>query len=185
VSSPGSSRAEILGVVPDFFVYSRDAPGAARLREDRELLEAHWSYMDAFADTMIARGPTLTPDRETATGSLHVLGLPSVEAAHRFVAEEPNNRAGLYAEHVVYRFEHLLGRTMWEVSCTPGEPLFLVIARSGASAAERPIVHGRLSTLEDARPAGVALAVEARDLDAALTGLDGVEVHDWELGGRR
>ena len=185
MSSPASSRAEILGLVPDFFVYSRDAPGVAHLRDDRELLEAHWSYMDAFAGSMIARGPTLTPDRETATGSLHVLGLPSVDAVHRFVAEEPNNRAGVYAEHLVFRFENLLGRTMWEFSRTAGEPLFLVLARSGAAGAERPIVHGRLSTLDDARPAGVALAVEARDLDAALTGLDGVEVHDWELGGRR
>ena len=177
----------MLGYVPDFFVYSRDAPGMAHLRADRALLEEHWSYMDAFADTMIARGPTLTPDRETATGSLHVLGLPSVDAVHEFVAEEPNDRAGMYGEHVVYRFENLLERTMWEFSRTAGEPLFLLTARSGSSAAsqERLIVHGRLSTLENASAAGVALAVEARDLEAALAGLDGAEVHDWELGGRR
>ena len=98
----------------DFFVYSRDAAGTAALRDDDELLEEHWSYMDAFAESMIARGPTLGADRETATGSLHVLGLSSVDAVHEFVAREPNNRAGIYAEHSVWRFENLLGRTMWE-----------------------------------------------------------------------
>jgi uncharacterized protein len=51
--------------------------------------------MGGFADTMIARGPTLTTDRKTATGSLHVLGLPSLAAATEFVEREPNNRAGL------------------------------------------------------------------------------------------
>ena len=70
--------------------------------------------MDGFAESMIARGPTLDSDRETATGSLHVLALPSVEAVREFVALEPNNRAGVYEEHLVWRFENLLGRSMWE-----------------------------------------------------------------------
>jgi uncharacterized protein YciI len=84
----------------DFFVYSRDAADAADLRDDQELLEEHWSYMGRFAESMIARGPTLDTDREAATGSLHVLALPSVDAAREFVALEPNNRAGVYGEHL-------------------------------------------------------------------------------------
>ena len=52
--------------------------------------------MDGFAASMIARGPTLDTEREAATGSLHVLGLPSVDAVHEFVEREPNNRAGLF-----------------------------------------------------------------------------------------
>jgi uncharacterized protein len=38
----------------NFFVYSRDAPGTEALRDDDELLEEHWSYMDRFAASMIA-----------------------------------------------------------------------------------------------------------------------------------
>ncbi len=104
----------------DFFVYSRDAPNSSSLRD--ELLEAHWSYMDAFAETMVARGPTLAADRETATGSLHVVGLPTVEAANEFVVREPNHQAGVYAEHSVWRFDNLLGRTMWEYEGAGDEP---------------------------------------------------------------
>lgn len=86
--------------------------------------------MDSFVKSMIARGPTLDTRRETATGSLHVLGLSGVEAAREFVALEPNNLAGVYAEHLVWRFENLLGRSMWEFPGQAAEPRFLVIGRS-------------------------------------------------------
>src|SRR3954447_4236586 len=190
----------------DFFVYSRDASDAADLRADEELLEEHWSYMDGFAESMIARGPTLDIDRETATGSLHVLVLPSVDAARAFVAREPNNRAGVYAEHLTWRFENLLGRSMWEFSRQPVEPRFLIIGRSRLGRPvsaetlpqellERLILYGALTTLDGGEPAGVALAVQAPDrqaVDALMederTGL-GVfsefEIHNWEFGGRR
>ena len=196
----------------DFFVYSRDTAEAAVLRDDDELLEEHWSYMDAFAESMIARGPTFAADRETVTGSLHILGLPSVDAAHEFVAQEPNNRAGVYAEHSIWRFENLLGRTMWEFARPADEPRFLIIARShrgqntgisdppvpegslSGGLRDRLIVYGALTTLTYAEPIGVALAVQAKDREAAAALLVGeqilrvfpeIEIHDWEFGGRR
>jgi uncharacterized protein YciI len=190
----------------DFFVYSRDAAEAAELRDDPELLEEHWSYMDRFAESMIARGPTLDADRETATGSLHVLALPDLDALHEFVALEPNNRAGVYYEHVVWRFENLLGRSMWEFSGQPPQPRFLIIGRSRlgrpasaealpAELREQLILYGALTTLEGAEPDGVALALQAparEAVDALMlderTGLgvcSEIEVHNWEFGGRR
>lgn len=189
----------------DVLVYSRDAPDAGPLRDDLTLLEEHWSYMDGFAETMIARGPLLAADRDTATGSIHILGLPGVEAARAFVAREPNNRAGVYAEHAIWRFENLLGRTMWEFPLAADEPRFLVVARSShehvplerlsAELRGRLILYGALGTLDEGEPVGVALAVQAPDREAveALVaagglGLDAaadVEIHDWEFGGRR
>ena len=190
----------------DFFVNSRDAAGTAALRDDQALLEQHWSYMDRFAESMIARGPTLDTDREIATGSLHVLDLPSVEAAREFVALEPNNRTGLYREHLVFRFENLLGRSMWEFPGEPTEPRFLIIGRSpvarpkpvGSLPGEllaRLILYGPLTTLDGDEPAGVALALQAPDREAVEayledqgTGLGAyseVEVLNWEFGGRR
>src|SRR5438477_7287202 len=160
----------------DFFVHSRDAPGSEALRDEDDLLEAHWSYMDGFADTMIARGPTLSPDSETATGSLHVLGVPSLAAATEFVEREPNNRAGVYAEHRIWAFENLLGRTMWEHGGDAREPRFLVIAHSrhdqlapvlvrpaaalGAELRERLIVYGALTEPEGGEMVGVAFALQ-------------------------
>jgi uncharacterized protein len=152
----------------DFFAYSRDAADSAALRDDQELQEEHWSYMDRFADSMSARGPTLDPDRETATGSLHVLGLPGVDAAREFVAQEPNNRAGVYREHLVWRFENRLGRSMCDFSGHAKEPRFLIIGRSHrgrplsaealpAELFDRLILYGALTTLDGGKPAGVAL----------------------------
>ena len=162
--------------------------------------------MDRFAASMIARGPTLDSDRETATGSLHVLALPSVAAAREFVALEPNNQAGVYGEHFVWRFENLLGRTMWEFPDQPVEPRFLLIGRSdvGRRVAaetlpvelfERLILYGALSSLDGAEPVGVVLALQAPDraaLDALIdeqrTGLghfSELDVFNWEFGGRR
>ena len=194
-------------------MYSRDASGTEALRDDGELLEKHWSYMDRFAASMIARGPTFGADRGTVTGSLHVVGLSSVDAVHEFVAREPNNRAGVYAEHSVWRFENLLGRTMWEFAGAADEPKFLVIAHShgGSETAARwrpvpleslstelrrqLIVYGALGNLDDATRVGVALAVQARDWHAVealleqgragLTAFPSIEIHDWEFGGRR
>ena len=169
--------------------------------------------MDGFAESMIARGPTLGTDRETATGSLHVVGLPSVDAAREFVAHEPNNRAGVYGEHSVWRFENLLGRTMWEFAGAADEPKFLIIARPNrgrntgtspkpvppesltAELRERLILYGSLTELDDARRVGLAIAVQVRDratvdalLESGRVRLDvfpNIEIHDWEFGGRR
>jgi uncharacterized protein YciI len=188
----------------DFFVYSRDAPDAGPLRDDLGLLEEHWSYMDGFADAMIARGPTLADDLDTATGSLHVVGLPSDEAARAFVDREPNDRAGVYDRHSIWRFDNLLGRTMWEYPRTSDEPKFLVVVRSPTAPPpleslseelrERLILYGGLSTLEG-EPAGVGLALQAANREAVEALLAGspfaldagadIEIRNWEFGGRR
>ena len=101
--------------------------------------------MDRFAEGMTARGPTLAADRETWTGSMHILDLPSAAAAREFVDREPYNRAGLFAHHVIRRFRNLLGRTMWEFPGGSDDPRFLVICTaaraftaSGERAPDRP-----------------------------------------------
>jgi hypothetical protein len=144
--------------------------------------------MDRCAGAMTARGPTLAADRETWTGSLHIVDLPSPEAAREFVEHEPYNRAGLYEHHTIHGFENLLGRTMWDFPLEPIEPRFLVIADADVRVpSELLIVHGRLLTLDDAAPAGVALALQvpSREAVAAAIADARAEIHDWEFGGRR
>jgi uncharacterized protein YciI len=191
----------------DFLLYSRAAGG----EPDSALTEAHWTYMDQFADGMTARGPTLAPDRATWTGSLHIVDLPNADAAREFVEREPYNRAGLFDGHVIRRFKNVLGRTMWDFPRKPAEPRFVVIAHLRAPAGEhvpvapradfttlsreRLIVYGELFTPDEAAPAGVLLAFQAPTREVAGSilrdGLAGpekyfdLEIHDWEFGGRR
>jgi uncharacterized protein len=194
----------------DFLIYSRGTPAAAAADDDPQLNDQHWMYMDGFADGMTVRGPTLGTDRQTWTGSLHVVDLPDPEAAREFVAREPYNQAGLFEERLTWRFANVLGRTMWQFADAEDEPRFLVLAHPTTDIPqevipvpladlppelrERLILYGELRDLDDDEPAGVALAQaptrEALDalLEEASAGLarcDDVEIHDWEFGGRR
>jgi uncharacterized protein YciI len=110
----------------EYFFYCRDKPGSEALRE--QMGEAHWSFMGRYAEMMIARGPTLTADRATATGSMHIVDLPDAAAARAFAFEEPNYIAGVYSEVMVRRWRNALGRTMWEFEGdTAADRRFLVI----------------------------------------------------------
>ena len=77
------------------------------------MVEEHWAYMDRFAATMIARGPTFASD-STLTGSVHILDLPDPAAARTFAFEEPGYQAGAYRDVLLRRWHNSLGRTMWD-----------------------------------------------------------------------
>ncbi len=74
----------------EFICVHRDRVGSGDLRD--KLLEDHWSYMDAFGQTMIARGPLFASDVDLtseesddapAAGSVHVLDLPDARRRGR------------------------------------------------------------------------------------------------------
>jgi uncharacterized protein YciI len=201
----------------DFLIYGRGVPGADDLRGpaldpalDPALLDAaHWSYMDAFAERMTARGPTLSKDRQTWTGSLHVVDLPNAEAARAFARNDPYHRAGLFTEHLIRHFDNQLGRTMWDFTLSGDDVPFLVIADTGndggsdspqaspwaPALAERLVVWGTLRPEQAQRPSGVAVALVAPHRDAVRSliaehpamagGCADPQIHAWEFGGRR
>jgi uncharacterized protein YciI len=171
----------------EYFFYCRGRPGT------EALAEAHWSFMDRYAEAMLARGPTLTPDRATWTGSMHMVDLPDAQAARMFAFQEPFYRAGVYGQVLVRRWRNALGRTMWDYPAEPGDDRrFLVIgrgkpgleaARQALGAAQRRwfgepghrdgvILRGPLLA-EDGGWVGSALLVQLRDraaVEAMLAG---------------
>jgi uncharacterized protein YciI len=173
----------------EYFFWCRDRPGTLDLRW--QLVEEHWRFMDAYAARMIARGPTLTPDRSAPTGSVHIVDLPDAEAARRFAFEEPNYRAGVYADVLIRRFENRTGRTMWQFPGTDEEGRFLILghARPGSSPPaplddDRVIVQGPLYAEDGTTWLGTAVLAEGSAiLDASAH--ESVETHPWQFGGRR
>ena len=181
----------------EFFCYHRDRTGSAELRQD--LREEHWSYMDRFTVELIARGPTLSDDGGTATGSVHILDLPDRAAARAFAFDEPNYQAGVYRDVLLRRWRNTLGRTMWEF---PGsDPLggrrYLVLGLGAGPAADLAlppgqdelIAYGPLLSDDGSAWLGTALLVRAPDADRARALLTpdryaGIEVHNWDFGGR-
>jgi uncharacterized protein len=126
----------------EYFVYCRARQGVGALWA--ELTEAHWTYMDGYADRMIARGPTLTDDGTAATGSMHIVDLPDVEAAQAFAFDEPCYRASGYGDVMIRRWRNVLGRTMWEFRGDPDRnPRYLVIGHG------LPGSHARAEDLRD------------------------------------
>ena len=181
--------------MPEYFFYCRDKPGTGELR--MQLVEAHWSFMDDYADGMIARGPTLMEDGLTATGSLHIVDLPDAAAARVFAFEEPNFKAGVYAEVLIRRWRNLLGRTMWEFPGSDDASRFLVITAETDAETERRllaehearlIVYGVLCSDDGSKRVGSALALEAAsrgEVEALLPdSLGRIEIHPWRFGGR-
>ena len=78
----------------EFFIYCRDKPDTDAILE--ELAEAHWSFMDGYADAMIARGPTLDPRPHEAHGQHAHHRRDRRRRGARFAFEEPHFLAGVY-----------------------------------------------------------------------------------------
>ncbi|MER5743931.1 YciI family protein [Streptomyces sp. NPDC059913] len=180
----------------EFLCYHRDRPGSLPLRH--ELLEEHWSYMDRYAKEMIARGPTLTDDRESPTGSVHIVDLPDPAAARAFAFDEPGYQAGVYRDVLLRRWRNLLGRTMWELpgGGTDGD-LYLVLGLGAGQAADlavpadrdQLVAYGPLLSDDGAAWLGTAALLRAPDPGTARTVLTAdryadIEVHPWQFGGR-
>src|SRR5262245_26243884 len=180
----------------EFFCYHRDRPGSVALRD--ELLEEHWSYMDRYAAAMTARGPTLTGDNDTPTGSVHIVDLPDPAAARAFAFDEPNYQAGVYRDVLLRRWRNMLGRSMWEFpGGRSGGSRYLVLGLGAGTAEESVpadlealIAYGPLLSDDGAAWLGTAALVRAPDPAAARTVLPPgryaeIEVHNWQFGGRR
>ena len=180
----------------EFFCYHRDRPGSAQLRA--ELLEEHWSYMDRFQPRMIARGPTLADDGDTATGSVHILDLPDPAAARAFAFDEPGYQAGVYRDVLLRRWRNVLGRTMWDFpGADTGTNRYLVLGL-GASASQEAEISGPTDDLiacgpllsdDGATLLGTAVLVQVQDQRTARAVLTpdcyaAIEVQPWQPGGR-
>ncbi|WP_416964576.1 YciI family protein [Streptomyces sp. Agncl-13] len=180
----------------EFLCYHRDRPGSLTLRD--ELVERHWSYMDQYAKEMIARGPTLADDGDTATGSVHILDLPDPAAARAFAFDEPNYQAGVYRDVLLRRWRNMLGRTMWDFpGGRTGGNRYLVLGFGAGQAVDLAVPPGRdeliaygpLLSDDGATWLGTAALLRAPDPETARAVLTraryaDIEVHDWQFGGR-
>ncbi|MFJ9770775.1 YciI family protein [Kitasatospora sp. NPDC101157] len=178
----------------EFLCYHRDRPDSVALRH--QLVEEHWSYMDRYAEELIARGPTF--DDDIPTGSVHIVDLPDPAAARAFAFDEPNYQAGVYRDVLLRRWRNLLGRTMWEF---PGGETarnhYLVLGLGTGQPADLTpppdrdelIAYGPLLSDDGVTWLGTAVLLRAPDEKAARAVLTperyaDIEVHRWTFGGR-
>jgi uncharacterized protein YciI len=178
----------------EFFCYHRDRPGSTPLRT--QMVEEHWTYMDQYAATMIARGPTFTSD-ETLTGSVHILDLPDATAARAFAFEEPGYQAGAYRDVLLRRWQNTFGRTMWDFDDRRSDTdryLVLGLSEPETEPIDLPrgddlIACGPLLSDDGSMVVGAAVLLQAASAGAAQQVLSpdrfaSIEVHQWDFGGR-
>ncbi|MGB0625620.1 MAG: YciI family protein [Alphaproteobacteria bacterium] len=177
-----------------YLFYCRDNPDTRELRQTHR--EAHWAFMDGYADRMVARGPTLADDGQTPTGSMHAVELPDEDAARVFAFEEPNYKAGIYGDVMIRRWTNALKRTMWEFEGDPERNrrfLFLGHGADNAGVTDRrnellqahrdflappekmrqQILRGPLWDISGGTWTGSLFLLEAPDRDAATAFFDG------------
>jgi uncharacterized protein YciI len=191
-----------------YFVHGVDDAGVDEKLED--LGEQHWAYMDRHAGQLVARGPTLTSDGRTHTGSVHVVEATTIEQARLFAFHEPYWLAGVYASVTVTRFQNALGGSMWDrppaatgiastlvLATWPAMPYSSADVGIGEAlrriAAQEPLVFGGVLVTEHATHSVGAVA--AFDVDQAAAGAIMLTVglpetdmatvsHRWQRGGR-
>jgi uncharacterized protein YciI len=155
--------------------------------------------MDRYAAQLIARGPTFGPGGGTLTGSVHIVDLPDPAAARAFAFDEPCYQAGAYRDVMLRRWRNALGRTMWDFpgGRTDGARYLVLGLGAGRPAdltvpadEDELIAYGPLLSDDGTAWLGTAALLRAPDPDKARTVLTsgayaGIEVHEWEFGGRR
>lgn len=190
-----------------YFFYCRDRAGAFETRKG--LLKAHWAFMRHYIDAMIARGPTMSADGNTVTGSMHIVDLPDAAAAQVFAHDDPLAKGGVFENIRVRRFENCSGRTMWQFQGNANNPRFLYIAEATvdvgpdllatqrryfdhADRADHVIVHGPLLADDGLAWRGTVMLLETADRAAAEALVaadplarcyDNTELLSWRFGG--
>ncbi|MDX6281709.1 MAG: uncharacterized protein QOH03_2780 [Kribbellaceae bacterium] len=180
-----------------YYVHGEDQPDVQDGLVEHS--EAHWSYMDRYADKLILRGPTLSGDGEEHTGSVHVVDVDDRAAAERFAYEEPFWSAGYYQPLTVVRAVVLLDRTGDSPrSLMTAEWAPVPLIDSPASLAEGLAELSFLAVLVDdagAASVGLVAALTVVPAEAAelvrpiadrLNGLAAMKVtaRRWQRGGR-
>jgi len=172
----------------DFLFYCRDKPDVGALLERH--VEAHWSFMDAYADRLLVRGPTLSDDGEAHMGSLHIVRLDDVAETETFAYQEPFFQAGVYGAVTIRRWQDRLGRSIRDFRPVGGDPLFLAIGPGTPDLAklrDRCAAYGWTKALDETKWSGFAAILQAPSPDAVhgiLPYTPAAEVRRWRIGGR-
>lgn len=89
-----------------FMVQCFDKPETQALRQATR--PAHLEHLKAKLAHVIAAGPLLAEDGETANGSGYILDFPDRAAVEAFFAADPYVKAGLYSEIVIRPYKKIL-----------------------------------------------------------------------------
>src|ERR1700758_4065452 len=89
-------------------IYCWDKPGTQAAR--RALLQDQKSYVEDFAERVIGYGHFVSDDGRDTLGTSFFMQFDDRAAADKFLADEPLNKAGLYARVEIHRWSNSFGK---------------------------------------------------------------------------
>jgi hypothetical protein len=103
-------------------------------RRTAALREEHWHYLGHHAAHFIARGPTKSDDGIQMLSSIFYVDFPDRASVEQFVANEPNNKAGVYMHVEIFRWGNPLNRKQCDIPRKDGQTCWYVrgYAKPGA-----------------------------------------------------
>jgi uncharacterized protein YciI len=114
---PGDPRYGLSGeALKDYYrnkaaqwaIYCWDKPGSADTR--RALLAEQKKYVAGFGERVIGYGHFVSDDGRDTLGTSFFMQLDDRAAADKFIAEEPMNKAGVYARIDINRWSNSFGK---------------------------------------------------------------------------
>ena len=90
-----------------FMIYCQDKAGQSDLRTANR--PAHVEYLKANADRIVVAGPLTSEDGAAMLGSLLIMSFDSRDDAEAFAAEDPYNKAGLFASVTIRPWKKVFG----------------------------------------------------------------------------
>jgi uncharacterized protein len=116
-------------------------------RRTPELRDRHWKYLDDHATHFIARGPTQSDDGKRMLSSLFYVDFPDRASVEHFVANEPNNMAGVHMHVEIFRWGNPLNKKQGDFPRKEGQTYWYVRGYA------KPGAHLRRADLLDAHQA--------------------------------
>lgn len=127
-----------------FHVRMTDYPVSRRTPELREL---HRKYLDEHAAHFIARGPTRSDEGARMLSSIFYVDFPDRATVEDFIANEPNNKAGVHMHVEIFRWGNPLNKKQRDFPRKEGQRYWYVRGYA------KPGAHLRREALFDAHQA--------------------------------
>ena len=95
----------------EYFFYFWHKSNSTEIR--KTVVSKHLKFIEAYKNSIIVEGPTVSHDKKFITGNMYMLDLPNTKKASIFVQENPFVKSGLFSKTLVRRCQNAMQQKKW------------------------------------------------------------------------
>ncbi|MDG2313244.1 MAG: YciI family protein [Alphaproteobacteria bacterium] len=95
----------------EYFFYFWDKSNSAKIREN--INSKHLRFIEAYKDSIIVEGPTVSHNKKIFTGNMYMLDLPDIKNSLTFIEENPFVKSGVFKKIFVCRCQNAMQQKQW------------------------------------------------------------------------